>query len=724
MKKVDDNIKASVKELKKFLRQSNVEYDKVEVDRQTVVKFKDGFYMTHRGSYTEGLSSIVPSPIIYKKIQNLISEVNLAHEFSNRSLQYEKQKLNNLLIKMDRTIRTKNLDVRFVRNNSFGGYTASRNEVVLYDPNNETIEQYLKIVPGINYHEVGHTLYTASFRRLRNDVLETYKRFDPEFEDILDGIVGLKKRKEKEDSIVGAMLRLVNAFEDGRMENLMSIRLPTALPYFKSTIYEFLHKGMVERFDNGDPVGPMDCVLIASRKYLDYDIRKWIFDKYLENEDVDVEKAKRLNGYINTFVTMSWKNNRQEMLDLVIGFFMEFLKEEFEKQQEEQEKWEEMMKELLKQLGSELNEMSDDNIDESEDSMMQQLKSQMKGEGSETKDGNPNSEGGNDGRDSQDKNGDVKKDNNDYGDAEDTKEEGKGKGKSDKEIKDKIKNDAEKSDKEINKNGEQLKGKLKKSSLNAGKGGSGENYRSTDKLVDNQMKQREKALEKKLKEFTRKCRNGYDTKKKKGTVDIGEARRQQRSGGLRVFKQYRRNVRKALDIDVAFLLDCSYSMQGSKIRNASKQLWIASQACASVGAKVKIFTFSDGDLGTVTQPKGGKYADLSPCGGTTISPSLYLAENYLNVSEATNKWCINLTDGAISDPDEHLQLIKRMQRDGITVGKINLYETSDWDSPTYDYDHVYDHVLAMENDNTSSGDIVTFFQKIYDVSMQRIGNVV
>lgn len=721
MKKVDDNIKASVKELKKFLRDSGVQYDTVEVDRQTVVKFANGFYMTHRGSYTEALKQYVPSPIIFGKIQQLVAEVNLAHEFNNRSLQYEKQKLNNLLTKMNRTIRTKNLDVRFVRENSFGGYTASRNQVVLFDPQNETIDQYLKIVPGINYHEVGHTLYTASFRRLQKDVLATYIKFDPDFEDALDAVSG-KTRKRKEDHIIGAMLRLVNAFEDGRMENLMAIRLPTALAYFKSTIYEFLHKGLLERVDNGDSVKPLDCVLIATRKYLDLDVRQWVFNKYLENDDVDEERAKRLNGYINTFVTKSWKTDRQEMLDLVVGFFMEFLKEEFEEQQKQQEEWEQAIKDMLKEMGSEMNEMSDDNIDESEDNMMNQLKSQMKGEGQETdkkSDGEPSGEAGNDGRESQDGQGNVKKDENDYGDPSDTKD---GEGSGDDKIKEKAKNESEKASKDIAKNGEQLKNKLKKSPLGASSGGSGDNYRTTESMVDNQMKARERALEKKLKEFTRKCRNGYEVRRKKGTVDIGEARRQQRSGGLRVFKQYRRNVRKALDIDVAFLLDCSYSMCGSKIRNASKQLWIASQACAKVGAKVKIFTFSDGDLGTVTQPKGGKYADLQPCGGTTISPSLYLAENYLNCSEANNKWCINLTDGCLSDPDEHLQIIKRMKRDGITVGKINLYDRSEYDQETYDYDYIYDHVLAMQNgDNTS--DIVTFFQKIYDVSMARIEGV-
>ena len=296
------------------------------------------------------------------------------------------------------------------------------------------------------------------------------------------------------------------------------------------------------------------------------------------------------------------------------------------------------------------------------------------------------------------------------------RDRGKGKGESDQKIKDKVKGEAEKAQKEISKNGEQLKGKLKKSSLSAGNGRQGGNYRAGSSAVDNQMKARERALEKKLKEFTRKCRNGYDIKKKKGSVDIGEARRQQRSGGLRVFKQYRRNVRKALDIDVAFLLDCSYSMCGSKIHNASKQLWVASQACAKVGAKVKIFTFSDGDLGVVEQPKGGNYADLQPCGGTTISPTLYLAENYLNVSEASNKWCIVLTDGALSDPDEHLQLIKRMKRDGITAGKLNL---TDGYEQNYDYDYIYDHVLSIR-DGDSTADIVTFFQKIYDVSMARI----
>ena len=101
---------------------------------------------------------------------------------------------------------------------------------------------------------------------------------------------------------------------------------------------------------------------------------------------------------------------------------------------------------------------------------------------------------------------------------------------------------------------------------------------------------------------------------------------------------------------------------------------------------------------------------------------MYRAENYLNCSNANTKWFVALTDGCIGDVGTQNQILTRMKRDKITVGKLNLsggYGGYDSDS-SYAYDETYDHVLNIK-DGDSNADIVTFFKGIYDVSMARIG---
>ena len=286
-------------------------------------------------------------------------------------------------------------------------------------------------------------------------------------------------------------------------------------------------------------------------------------------------------------------------------------------------------------------------------------------------------------------------------------------------------NDKEQAEKDVKEQTKNLENKLNTISFEEKR-----NSNFDDRTVSNDMKKDKTSLEKKLKEFMRHCRNGYNNRKKKGSVDIGEARRQEFRGGMKIFRQYRKNVRKALDIDVAFVLDCSYSMSGgmsvSKINEASKQLWIAASACSNVGAKIKIFTFSDDYLGTVDQPKSNLvYRVPYYVNGTTISDTLCIAENYLQCSQANTKWLIVLTDGCISDPDFHNLMIQRIKTKGATCGKINL--TDDRDQYYATNDTEYDHVLKMSHNgdgttNVLEGqNIVTFFQKIYDVSFNRTG---
>ena len=111
-----------------------------------------------------------------------------------------------------------------------------------------------------------------------------------------------------------------------RIENLMGNKYGASISYFKSTFYNFLYSNIKEKADNGDVITPFDCVLIISRKYVDRDIRKWVLEKFIEQDpDNNLEKAKRINSYVNKYIICSWGRDRKEMKELVMGFFYEFI---------------------------------------------------------------------------------------------------------------------------------------------------------------------------------------------------------------------------------------------------------------------------------------------------------------------------------------------------------------------------------------------------------------
>jgi hypothetical protein len=656
-----NTVDQKLKKLKNYLFKQNIKFKKIEVSIFTTVHLETT-YITSRSSYFPTHEDEGISPLVFHAIQDLIKEVNLAHELDKFSVRYEKAKLNSLLVRMDQTIKNSSLNVSFKTNKDFGGYTASRTSIVLYDASNETFDQYVKIVPGINYHELGHVLFTCSFRTLAKDVLKKYGEY-------IDGFD--KYSKKQKESAVGTILRLVNLFEDGRMESLMGNKYGNVIPYFKDTFYNFPYLLIKEKVDNGEPICEMDCVLVAGRKYLDPKLRRWIFEKYMENNTE--ENAKRVSGYINKFLSYSWRKNRQEMLDLVFGFFFEFIKPQMDQDESE---WEKMLKEMIQRAGTEMNKMSDDEIDESEEQVLKKLLQQAIEEN------------------------------------EDSQEQAI----SDDEAEDLVDKDQKNATEQIKEKSKELTEKLKKTEIDLKK-----NDDFSIRKVTSEMLNEKLSLEKTLKMFMSKCRNGYRTRKKKGTVDIGEARRQEFRGGMRIFRQYKRNTQKALDVDVAFVLDCSYSMlegyRQSKIEEAAKQLWIASKACETVGAKVKIFSFSDNHLGTLDPIKNTTHYKVPRViNGTTIGDTLYLAENYLNCSSANNKWLIVLTDGAIQDAKLHIQIIERMKNDKITCGKINIScgSFNIQQLSTLGYDHVL-NIIHGRNQTVNS--IVGFFRKIFEISL-------
>lgn len=599
----------------------------------------------------------------------------------------EKQKLNNMLAKMNDTFHSHPINSRFVPNDSFGGYTETRKDITIYTPKQEPFSEYAKIVQGINYHEIGHTLYTPSFKELAKEIKKRFPYFDSNF-----SALPTKKKKQA----VNEVLSVVNTLEDGRMENLMAQNYPLMRNYLNNAFCQFLLRKLEHRVINKQNILASDVALVCGRKYTEMETRKWIisqYRKYIDTLDIEDKenRVKRVLQYINKFITMSWRDSRAEMLDLALGFYMEFVDTEYDKESQQQGmSRERLMKDIIDQLQSEMNNMGSDedgevqdDIKEQEKKALEEIKKKMKQQGAEEMLGCG-------------------------GEDEEDKATAEHKALQHVHAKNKEEIDAE------------LKGiKKKMNKLGVDK----KVYRNNSKeTVTSEMKKERSKLERKLKELARNTRSGYKRKTKVGCLDISEARRQQRKGGTKIFKQYKSNQRKALDVDIAFVLDCSYSMccglTTSKIKEASKELWIASKSCSTMNAGFKVFCFSSDYLGTLEQCKGNnQFVIPMAINSTVIKDAMIHAEAYLDVSSATYKWLICLTDGDIFDSDVHRTLVQKLQKKNVVCGKLNLISALDRiNEKANDF---YDYQVTVNSEAKKSG-IVELVENVFNMSAKKI----
>jgi Mg-chelatase subunit ChlD len=746
------------KELGFFLSVSKIPYREIVVDRQATVVLESG------GRVSPGVAWQQLRPAsqkefgndikLFQVVMDRLTHFDAADSFDSSASMFELAKFNMVLSNTNKALRNKNFSTRFIAGPKYGGCTAKRNEVFIFykelpqpryryfglevpPPNDsvkKAIDEYMALVPGFNYHEVGHTMFTISFARLAKEFKKVYfTEFDQN-----------TYTDNEKTEIVNQLLQYTNSFEDGRMENLMVQKFPGAYPYFASTAYNFLldHIMVKAKKVKGEWIDEHDCILLSARKFLSPEVRQWVYNEYMVSGHGDLAKAQRVNGYVNKYISLSWRKNLDEMVRLVIGFYLEFGKELLEEKKKiPQYKMEaelsKLLEKLLGNMASNMNQMDEGQDSgekfgegegkEIEDEVLKSILEKIMSEGKLKKGknkgigkpgkGEPGQGAGNgieklDGKDGKDKDGDDP-----------------GQGDVDEDA-------MKKAVKDDNGNSEGKKADHKdnmKKIMGHTRVVCGENHRALNERVTACMKKEQKKLEVYFKQLITLCRNGYMTKRKAGAVDVPEVRRQMKKLGTKVFKKYKRNMNKAFDVDIAFVLDISGSMdetsqvscEGSfckKVRKAAEQLWICFTSAKAVGGKHKTFTFSSGHQGALQEPRNNtEFVVPHANGGTVVGPSLMFALNYLESSPANNKWLVVLTDGDLGDPEAQNEILDTAKRMGITTGKINL-GYSDEESKKI-YDHVYSIPSATRGfrGNNNAQDIVAFFKKIYAVSMRKNG---
>lgn len=131
-------------------------------------------------------------------------------------------------------------------------------------------------------------------------------------------------------------------------------------------------------------------------------------------------------------------------------------------------------------------------------------------------------------------------------------------------------------------------------------------------------------------------------------------------GSEHVYRRWYEGVHDALDFEVVFLLDMSYSMQGQYIHNASESLWVLQRTFESLEGVVTVLGFSNGvyllsQRGTPALTGAVNYYGVS--GGTNVVPSLHEGKRILSVSQKPLKLCVVITDGDFNDPGNAMQVM-------------------------------------------------------------------
>lgn len=140
-------------------------------------------------------------------------------------------------------------------------------------------------------------------------------------------------------------------------------------------------------------------------------------------------------------------------------------------------------------------------------------------------------------------------------------------------------------------------------------------------------------------------------------------------GSDHVYRRWYEGVHDALDFEVVFLLDQSYSMQGQYINSASESLWVLQRTFESLEGVVTVLGFSNGvyllsQRGTPSLTGAVRYYGVS--GGTNVVPSLHEGKRILSVSQKPLKLCVVITDGDFNEPGNAIQTMSEYH-DSISI---------------------------------------------------------
>lgn len=185
--------------------------------------------------------------------------------------------------KVDRLITGKSINVKPVIRTGHFAYSDTRNIFIDFNAINENSYDdniFLTTSKALNYHELAHILFT----KVRIDNLNTKKIVSPRFKELYE-----KRGYSYSTEIIK---RYINLLEEGRIENLMSIKFPSLKKYFLWAILRLILKDQ-NKIENNKIFYVQMFVLLYSRLFFSRAVIKKI-EKKCESfySKSDIKKIK------------------------------------------------------------------------------------------------------------------------------------------------------------------------------------------------------------------------------------------------------------------------------------------------------------------------------------------------------------------------------------------------------------------------------------------------
>lgn len=576
--------------------------------------------------------------------------------------------------------------------------------------------EYFKNVKTLNYHEVGHLMFTPY------DMSEAFGRVRERLREICDN---------EFISLRNSATHFINMLEDCRVEMQFSSAYPNSKKYFTAFLLS-IEKKSTEMFSSNQ-IGYFDT---WGRKFLP---TKYIADKrskFIENNNLSKTEIQKMDNLIDEFVMTDGAEDWINALAKIIKYADEIIHDSshpdagistklssvvsrkkgvnngftegyktskmpkkdsrrIKKQVEDdidrvKKSVEEMDEKKQNKEENKENYEQSDNADSDEEDAESTANKDEKDE-SKYKEGNSSSDDTNE----EDDNSDTDKNNN--ADSEDAN---KSEEKEDTEDEDFDLDEC------IDENNEEIEKEIEDDIQIVRQGGGYSAYSKKSigdtapkNVTEDELKAGTAQLERVIKNMRIGLKEKYDTHQRTGKLDMRAAMHAQQSGNLRVFKKYRKNKERETRLAVVILIDRSGSMLGGKSRKAYSASWQIRKALEETDNKACEIAFNTGVR--VIKDWNGRpnYWKTHPLGGTNPHNAIKVAgsklETILQSDPSLNPMIIIITDGQYSPSvgvERTIRMIDRLteSKNGTKVAEIVLdYKMRHSERKEKMYDYVY-----------------------------------
>jgi hypothetical protein len=172
---------------------------------------------------------------------------------------------------------------------------------------------------------------------------------------------------------------------------------------------------------------------------------------------------------------------------------------------------------------------------------------------------------------------------------------------------------------------------------------------------------------------------GWMTSQRQGKLNPRDYAKALR-GSEYIFRRWKEGVHDSMEFEVVFLLDCSSSMEGVLIEQASDSLWVLKRTFEELEGTVTVLGFSNTTW--LLSQRGdpalrNSVSRYRAYGGTHVSSALKEARRILSVSDKALKLCVVITDGRFSDHSAAQSVVRDIESPISMIGIQS--DVSVWD---------------------------------------------